>query len=83
MDYHELRAMTIAQLREVAAGVEGLTGYTQMRKEQLLETVCEHLGIPLHEHHEVVGINKAAIKNRSAPSRSSVARRSRSATTPG
>ena len=62
MDYHELRAMTIAQLREVAAGVEGLTGYTQMRKEQLLETVCEHLGIPLHEHHEVVGINKAAIK---------------------
>ena len=62
MDYHELVAMTIAQLREVAAGVEGLTGYTQMRKDKLLETVCEHLGIPLHEHHEVVGIDKAGLK---------------------
>ncbi len=62
MDYHELSAMTIAELREVAGGVEGLTGYTQMRKDKLLESVCEHLGIPLHEHHEVLGIDKAAIK---------------------
>ena len=62
MDYHELRAMTIVELREVAGGVEGLTGYTQMRKDKLLETVCEHLGIPLHEHHEVVGIDKAGLK---------------------
>ena len=62
MDYHELRAMTIAQLREVAAGVDRLTGYTQMRKDKLLETVCEHLEIPLHEHHEVLGIEKATIK---------------------
>ncbi|MEE9281654.1 MAG: hypothetical protein V3V67_15895 [Myxococcota bacterium] len=62
MDYHELKGMTIDQLREVASGIEDLTGYTQMRKDKLLETVCQHLDIPLHEHHEVVGIDKAGIK---------------------
>jgi hypothetical protein len=62
MDFHELREMTIAQLREVAEGIEGLTGYTQMRKEQLLLKVCEHLGIATHEHHDVVGLDKGAIK---------------------
>jgi hypothetical protein len=62
MDFHELKAMTITQLREVAEGVEGLTGYTQMRKHQLLEHICRHLDIPMHEHHEVVGIDKGAIK---------------------
>jgi hypothetical protein len=54
--------MTIEQLREVAEGVEGLTGFTQMRKQQLLEQVCQHLKIPMHEHHQVVGIDKGAIK---------------------
>ena len=62
MDFHQLRLMTIEQLREVADGIEGLTGYTQMRKQQLLEQVCQHLKIPMHEHHEVVGIDKGAIK---------------------
>src|SRR3972149_10951959 len=45
MDFHELRVMTIAQLREVAEGVEGLTGYTQMRKNALLGHICRHLNI--------------------------------------
>jgi hypothetical protein len=62
MDFHELNEMTIAQLRVVAADIEGLTGHSQMRKAQLLEAVCEHLNIPLHEHHEVVGLNKGGIK---------------------
>jgi len=62
MDFHQLRLMTIEQLREVADGIDGLTGYTQMRKHQLLEQVCKHLNIQMHEHHEVVGIDKAAIK---------------------
>ncbi len=64
MDFHELNEMTITQLREVAADVEGLTGYTQMRKAQLLEAVCQHLNIPLHEHHDVVGLDKSGIKQR-------------------
>jgi hypothetical protein len=62
MDFHELRVMTIGQLREVAEGIEGLTGYTQMRKQQLLEQICRHLDIQMHEHHDVVGVNKGAIK---------------------
>ena len=64
MDFHELRLMTIAQLREVAEGIEGLTGYTQMRKQQLLEQICKHLNIQMHEHHDVVGIDKTTIKRR-------------------
>lgn len=62
MDFHELHVMTIGQLREVAEGIEGLTGYTQMRKQQLLEQICRRLDIEMHEHHDVVGINKGAIK---------------------
>jgi hypothetical protein len=62
MDFHELRVMTIGQLREVAEGVEGLTGYTQMRKQQLLEEICRHLGIQMHDHHDVVGIDKTTLK---------------------
>jgi len=64
MDYHELSAMTVAKLREVAEGVEGLTGFTQMRKPQLLEAICQHLNIPMHEHHDAVGINKTSIKRK-------------------
>lgn len=62
MDFHELRVMTIGQLREVAEGIEGLTGYTQMRKNQLLEHICQHLNIQMHEHHDVVGVDKRGIK---------------------
>jgi hypothetical protein len=62
MDFHELRLMTIGQLREVAEGIEGLTGYTQMRKTQLLEQICGHLDIQMHEHHDVVGIDKRTIR---------------------
>lgn len=62
MDFHELRTKTIAELREVAEGIEELTGYTQMRKPQLLELICRHLGLEMHEHHDVVGIDKPGIK---------------------
>jgi hypothetical protein len=64
MDFHELKVMTIAQLREVAEGIEGLTGYTQMRKQQLLELICQHQNIQMHEHHDIVGIDKAGIKRK-------------------
>ena len=64
MDYHELRLMTVAQLRDVAKGIEALAGYTQMHKEPLLALICRELGIVTHEHHEVVGIDKSAVKAR-------------------
>ncbi len=62
--YHDLRAMTVAQLREVAAKLEheAVQGYTQLNKEPLLLAVCQGLDIDPHEHHEAVGVDKAKIK---------------------
>ena len=33
-----------------------------MNKEHLLPALCNALGVPIHEHHDVVGIDKPAIK---------------------
>jgi hypothetical protein len=63
--YEELRHMTVAQLREIAAGSEeheALKGYTQLNKEHLLVALCTALGIDMHEHHQVKGINKQGLK---------------------
>jgi DNA-binding IclR family transcriptional regulator len=63
--YHELKDKTIQELREIAKGVEqhdAVQGYSQMNKEHLLPALCRALGIPVHEHAEVVGIDKPAIK---------------------
>jgi hypothetical protein len=63
--YHELKGKTIQELREIAKGAENqdaVQGYSQMNKEHLLPALCKALGIPLHEHHDVVGIDKPAIK---------------------
>ncbi len=62
--YGELHNMTVAQLREVAAGIEheAVQGYTQMNREHLLPVLCTALGIDAHLHHDVVGVNRAAIK---------------------
>ena len=62
--FEELKKMKVAELREVAAGLgeEGVKGYTQMNKEHLLTALCNELGIEMHVHHEVVGIDKTTIK---------------------
>ena len=65
--YEELSAMTVAQMREVAAGLgdhDALHGYTTMHKEELLQALCKVLGVEAHVHHEVVGIDKRKIKAR-------------------
>lgn len=64
--YEELSKMTVAQLREVAAGVdhEAVTGHTQMHKDQILSALVTALGIEAHSHHEVVGIDKSKVKAR-------------------
>lgn len=63
--YEELKKKTVAQLREIAAGIEheAVQGYTQLNKEHLLEAVCKALDIDMHVHHEVVGVNKSKIKS--------------------
>ena len=59
--YEELHNMTVAQLREVAAGIEheAVQGYTQMNQEHLLPALCTALGVDAHVHHDVVGVNRA------------------------
>lgn len=64
--YEEMKKKTVAQLREIAAGIEheAVKGYTQLNKEHLLQAVCKALDIDMHEHHEVVGIDKTTLKGK-------------------
>ena len=63
--YEQLKHMTVAELREIAKGDEQevVQGYTQLNKEHLVVALAKALGIQ-HEHHDVVGVDKAAIKSR-------------------
>ncbi len=62
--FKELKHSTVAQLREIASGIEheAVKGYTQLNKDHLLEAICKALNIDMYEHHEVVGIDKSKIK---------------------
>ncbi len=62
--FEELKEKTVAQLREIARGLdhEAVKGYTQMHKDRLLKAICTALGIDMHVHHEVKGVNKSKIK---------------------
>jgi hypothetical protein len=63
--FEQLKHKTVAELREIAKDNqhEALQGYTQLNKEHLLVALSNALGIK-HEHHEVVGVDKASIKAR-------------------
>ena len=63
--YEQLKHMTLAELREMAKGIEheAVQGHTQMNKEHLIGALAKALGIQ-HTHHDVVGIDKASIKAR-------------------
>src|SRR5215831_5734334 len=64
--HHELKHKTLAELRDIAKDIQhdAVQGYTQLNKEHLVVAICRALGIELHEHHDVVGIDKAGIKSR-------------------
>lgn len=64
--HHELKHKTLAELRDIAKDIEheAVQGYTQLNKEHLVIALCKALEIDIHEHHEVVGIDKADIKAR-------------------
>ncbi|MFQ6104095.1 MAG: hypothetical protein ACE5OP_07355 [Candidatus Glassbacteria bacterium] len=68
MDYtfEELKKKTVAELREIAEKHEheSLHGYKTMHKEDLLQVLCQVLGVDTHVHHEIVGIDKSEIKAR-------------------
>ena len=62
--YHELKEKNIGQLRDIAKDLkhEAVQGYTQLNKGHLLVALCQALNIPIHEHHDAVGIDKARVK---------------------
>ena len=62
--YRELKEKTLQELRAIAATVQHDTvkGASQMNKEHLLPALCKALGIDAHEHADVVGIDKPALK---------------------
>lgn len=62
--YEELSKMTVAELRQIADGIEheATKGHSTMHKEKLLPALCVALGIEAHLHHEAKGINKGQIK---------------------
>ena len=64
--HSELKHKTLAELRDIAKDIEheAVQGYTQLNKEHLVVAICKALNIDIHEHHDVVGIDKATIKSR-------------------
>jgi 16S rRNA C967 or C1407 C5-methylase (RsmB/RsmF family) len=64
--YSELKEKTVAQLREIAKGIEheAVKGYTQLNKEHLLAAICQALGIDTFEHHHAEVKGKTGIKAR-------------------
>ena len=64
--YEQLKDMTVAQLREIAGGIQhdAVHGFSTMHKEKLLPAICQALGIEAHAHHHAVGINKVQLKAR-------------------
>ena len=64
--YEELKHKTVAQLREIASGIdhEAVKGASQLNKEHLLVALCTALGVDMHVHHEVKGVNKSELKTK-------------------
>ena len=64
--YEDLKGKTVAELREIAAGIDhpAVQGHTQMRKADVIHAIATALDIDEHVHHEVVGIDKKAIKSK-------------------
>ena len=61
----ELKHNRLADLREIAKGIEhdAVQGYTQLNKQHLIVALANALGIQ-HTHHDVIGVDKTAIKAR-------------------
>ncbi len=61
MQYHELEKLTVAKLRELAHEFPDITGASGLHKEQLIDLLCQKMGIE-KPHRVAVGVDKAAIK---------------------
>ena len=64
--YEELKHKTVAELREIAEGIEhdAVKGFTQLNKEHLIDAICKALNIDTFTHHHAEGIDASAIKSK-------------------
>jgi len=64
--YEGLKHKTVAELREIAAGIEhdAVMGYTQLNKERLITAICKALNIDTFTHHHAEGIDTSAVKSK-------------------
>jgi hypothetical protein len=62
--YDQLKRMTVAELREIAAGVqhEAVQGYTQLNKEHLLVALAKAFNLDTHTRHKLGAIDKSGVK---------------------
>ncbi len=62
--YEELKKKTVAELRDIAAGIQhdAVQGHTQMHKADLLVALCKALNLDMHEHHVAKVVEKTTIK---------------------
>jgi hypothetical protein len=62
--YEELKKKTVADLREIAKGIEheAVQGYSQLNKEHLLAAICKALNLDMHVHHAAAGADKTELK---------------------
>jgi len=64
--YEELKQKTVAQLREIAAGIEhdAVKGHTQLNKEHLITAICKALNIDTFRRHHAEGAGASVMKSR-------------------
>ena len=82
--FDELSKKTVAQLREIADGLDHdkVHGYKSLHKPDLVKLLCAALAIEAHEHHNVVGLDKAKIKAQIAVLKENAPPRSKHMTQP-
>ena len=61
MNYHDLHKTTIAKLREMAKAYPDVEGTSGMHKDQLIDLLCQRMGIE-KPHKVTIGIDKTANK---------------------
>lgn len=65
MEYSEIRHKTVTELREMAKQYEDIEGAVGMKKEDLIDVLCEKLGIE-KVHALPKGLGRHALKERIA-----------------
>jgi hypothetical protein len=63
MELKDLEKMTVTKLREEVGKFEEIKGVSGMRKDQLIDIMCEKLDIHRPEK-QIVGIDKSVLKKR-------------------